>query len=191
MGKVFVQAESDLHQATAELIELQFPDLHKVGLTLDILMASNEDGDAVSHNGYKALAMVKITNLEGRARGLKDAVIIIDAEAFEEMTLRQREALLHHELTHLIPVRDDKMGGFKFDDLSRPKLQIKKHDVQFGWFLATAEIYGKDSPEVFQAQRIFDQHGQSLLLLGDGDDSLRPAPKEKATPRRKGNNASA
>lgn len=48
------------------------------------------------------------------------------------------------------------------DDLGRPKLKMRKHDVEIGWFKIIAERHGAHSIERQQAKIIFDTMGQSF-----------------------------
>ena len=168
--KVYDKAPQEVHDRCAQLIESYYPDLAKAELTLDILFAVNENGDAVSHGGYPALAMVRIVNLKDRVKGLADAEITIDQKAYEDMTDEQKDALLDHELHHLIVLKDDD-GFIKTDDVGRPKLKIKKHDYQMGWFREVAVRHGRNSPEVYQARILWERDGQAFfpMLLGNQD----------------------
>jgi hypothetical protein len=169
--KVYEKAEPHVYHKAESLIKQFHPELQKAELTLDILMATNEAGDAVSHGGYPALAVVRITNLKDRVLGMADAQITIDARAYENMTDEQRNALLDHELTHLQVLYDDD-HLMKTDDIGRPKLKMKKHDYQFGWFRVIAERHGRASPEVYQARILWEKDGQAFFpMLVDSQDA--------------------
>lgn len=164
MPKTFEPAPPTVKARANALIERHagLHDLWKCELRIDYLFATNDTGDAVSHRGYPALAVVRIVNLKDRTKGMGDAEITIDAAKYIKMTERQQDALLHHELHHLIIVGDDE-GKVKLDDQGRPKLKMRKHDYDFGWFTDIAELYGLDSPEVTQAKIIWDDAHQSLF----------------------------
>jgi hypothetical protein len=162
--KVYEKAEPHVYARAEMLIEQFHPHLQKAELTLDILMATNENGDAVTHGGYPALAVVRIVNLKDRVKGMADAEITIDAKAYQNMTDQQRNALLDHELTHLQVVYDDH-HIMKTDDIGRPRLKLKKHDYQFGWFREIAERHGKHSPEVYQAKILWEADGQAFFPM--------------------------
>lgn len=124
-----------------------------------------EDGeptnDAITHNGRRAYGLCKIVNLKDRAKGNGDAEILIDHDYWKNIPEEQQRALLDHELTH-IQVCLGKNGDMKLDDLSRPKLAIRKHDIEVGWFSAVAKRHGAASIERIQAAEILEMKGQLL-----------------------------
>ena len=162
MSKTYDNAPDEVIEQINDLLELYHPKLKEAGVTIHALMAHSTGGDAVSVGGYPALACVRIISLKDRVKGMKDVEIVIDAERFDELTEPQRLALLDHELHHLETVPDEG-GGCKRDDASRPKLVMRRHDVQFGWFKTIAERHGSNSPEQIQAKTLIDKHGQSFF----------------------------
>lgn len=130
-------------------------ELHEAGVTVDAVFAFNENGDhPVKFGGYPALAVIKINSLKNRIKGAMDAEITIDRDAYNAMNELQRVALIDHELHHLIIARD-KEDNVKFDDASRPKLKMRKHDYQMGWFRDIALRHKDNSPEVYQAKMLW------------------------------------
>ncbi len=164
MPKAYEPAPPTVKARANALIERHagLHDIWKSELRIDYLYATNDTGDAVSHRGYPALAVIRIVNLKDRTKGMGDAEITIDAARYMRMTERQQDALLHHELHHVIVVHDDD-GKVKTDDQGRPKLKMRKHDFDFGWFTDIAELYGLDSPEVTQAKVMWDEANQALF----------------------------
>jgi hypothetical protein len=116
-------------------------------------------GNAITHQGVKALGLAKIVNLKDRVKGCKDAEILIDWEWWKAHDEEQQKAVLDHELTHL-KVQVSKTGALKTDDLGRPKLTMRKHDIQFGWFNCVALDNGVASIERTQATMIVEVFGQ-------------------------------
>lgn len=159
--KSYDQAPPEVHERVATLIRRFYPDLDRVGVRIDLLMASTdaEDGHAVTHQGYPALAVVKILDLKNRTMDRGDAEIVIDRDAYDGMADEERDALLDHELYHLLTV-NDKFGRPKMDDHDRPKLKMRKHDFQVGWFHEIARRHQINSQEVQQAQAFVGEQGQ-------------------------------
>ena len=162
----FTQADSSVHEMAAELIRKYHPELHAGGATFDILMVhpetdqdGNAKGPAITHQGYPAAGLAKIVSLKDRAKGQRDGEIQIDAEAWGDYSDEQRQALLDHELQHFVVARDS-YNVFQFDDLSRPKFRMRKHDVQIGWFDVIAQRHRAASGEVEQARELFQVRGQ-------------------------------
>lgn len=132
------------------------------GVTVTGLFAfDSESSDAVlKHQGYPAGAVVRITPLKDRALGIADATIVVDRAGWLALSQRQRNALIDHELTHLERKLDKDSGDQLFDVLDRPKLTMRKHDHQFGWFDEVAQRHGEASPEVRQARVLMESSGQ-------------------------------
>lgn len=153
-------------ESTVQLIkstlEKYHPELVEAGVTVEALMAFNDTGYPVKANGYPALACIRIVPLKSRIKGMADAEITIDKGAYDALNEPQREALLDHELNHLI-VKRDKEQNIKVDDLDRPCLKMRKHDYQMGWFKVIAERHKENSPEVYQAKLLWRNDSKTFF----------------------------
>lgn len=141
-----------------EIIEQYRGELRDAGLKIDIVKAyatRNENGDptgpAIKLHGQPAHAIVRIIGLKDRAKGHGDAEITVDGDDWHLFSEMEQRAILHHEIEHLVLVTDAKSGAVKRDDLDRPKLRMRLHDHQFGWFDNVARIYRENAIEVQQA----------------------------------------
>lgn len=144
-------------------MEQYHEELHNAEVTVDAMFAHNENGDhPVKLGGYPALAYIKITSLKNRIKGMMDAEIMIDGDAYKMMTEAQRIALIDHELHHLM-LTYDKEENIKTDDANRPKLKMRKHDYQMGWFRDIALRHGDNSPEVFQAKMLWNADANTFF----------------------------
>jgi hypothetical protein len=132
------------------------------GITVSGLFAFDHESSlpVLKHGGYPAGAVVRITPLKDRALGVADATIVVDRAGWLALSQRQRNALLDHELTHLERKVDKETGELMCDVLERPKLLMRKHDHQFGWFDEVAQRHGEASPEVRQARVLMESSGQ-------------------------------
>jgi hypothetical protein len=134
-------------------------------VTIDLLFAyadRNEAGeraaDALSKGGVRALGIAKIITLKDRVAGRGDAEITLDGDWWADAKEQQRRALLDHELHHLaVSIKE---GCSVYDDAGRPKLKMRKHDYEFGWFTIIAARHGKFSIEVEQSTRIMHEQGE-------------------------------
>jgi len=115
--------------------------------------------DALTKGGLKALGICRKISLKDRALGRGDAEIALDGDWWQDADADQQAALLDHELHH-ISVKADKHGNAQYDDLGRPQLKLRKHDVEVGWFKCIAERHGASSQEQIQAKSIMDNAGQ-------------------------------
>lgn len=150
-------------ETITKLIEANHPELVEANATVDSIFAFDDKGGfPVKTNGYPSAANIKISNLKSRVKGAADAEIIIDREAFNAMSTTQQEALIDRELYRLV-VKRDKEGNVKTDDAERPVLRLKKFDYMLGWFKEIAIRHGQDSPEVYQANILWQKDGRTFF----------------------------
>jgi hypothetical protein len=144
------------------------------GVTVAALFVFDHESSVpvLKHQGYPAGAVVRITPLKDRALGIYDAQIVIDRAGWLALSQRQRDALVDHELTHLTRKIDKETGDMLVDILGRPKLVMRRHDHQHGWFDEIAQRHGEASPEVRQARRLMESSGQLYF-------DFEPAPPEQ------------
>jgi Putative phage metallopeptidase len=164
MPATYDPGDSEINGRIKTIIDEYFADLKEAGVKVKVLFAASDEPPAVKHQGYAASAMIRINNLRERTLGNGDALMIVDKKAYDELTSdRDRDALMHHELHHLIVKRDKEGNDILKDDLGRPRLGMRKHDFQVGWFAETARIFGKNSPEVRQARQMVELGGEFLF----------------------------
>lgn len=68
-----------------------------------------------------------------------DFVVLLNQEAWDELTEAQRLALLDHELCHVVPVLDDN-GKPQLNERGHPCFRLRKHDLEE--FRAVVERHG-------------------------------------------------
>jgi hypothetical protein len=161
----------------AEMIQTydELMPLKECGLTVELSWAraiEKKDGTkspAITHGGYPALGLASKFKLQDRIHGKPDVRVTIDADWWDENDDQKRKALLFHELYHFEPKMDDTGLVAERDDAHRPKVLLRKHCVQVGWFYAVARRFGGNSQECIQFKGIVDEGGQVLLpgILGD------------------------
>lgn len=174
MSKVFSKAPDECHDRVKHLIKLFRPDLRDAGLRIDLISVTNDDpeGEALTHQGYPAYAVVRAIDSKGRTMGRGDAEIVIDEAKYITMTDAQKDALLDHEIHH-IELKLNKKGRVKLDENGRPKIGMRKHDVQIGWFEEIAKRHGQASIECKQATQIFLSGAQTFFaFVGDEQKQL-------------------
>lgn len=161
--KHYSEAPQEVAERVSALVAKYHPELVELKVRFDLLyVESDADGDGcLTHRGCPAYAVVRITSKKERAKGEGDAEIVIDRKRYENLPARTQNALLDHEIHHVVPKRSKKGGVL--DSLGRPKLAIRKHDREFGWFDVIAERHGDWSIEVKQAKSIMAQAGQAYF----------------------------
>lgn len=144
-------------------------DLHAAGVTIQATMATRIDKEsgeieqALRMRNYPIAAKIQITSYQDRVRGIPDVKLTIDEFQWRQLPESRREALIDHELTHVM-VAYDADGQVKRDDLKRPKLKSRAHDFELGWFTEVAERHGEAAIEVREIQRFHETWGQFCLF---------------------------
>jgi hypothetical protein len=147
-------ANEEVNLTIQKVMKENHGDLHAEGVTITALIARSEEGPAIKVRGSEAVGCIRITKLAERTLGLGDAVMILDGESMIAWSSKRLQAVIDHELRHLMLAKNKKTGQIQRDDEGRPKLRIRPHDFEFGWFARTAELYGEESYEVSQAREI-------------------------------------
>lgn len=182
----YARGDSDLHKTVQDVMERYHGDLDDAEVTVTVLLAygprdahGDPVGPAITVHGVPAWASIKVTSLRDRAAGMSDAIMLLDGDRIDEWSYEELEAVIDHELTHL-ELRVDERGNVKRDDLDRPRLAIRRHDWQFGWFDEVARRHGAASPEVRQAKQLAEASGDLYQLYLPG---MGPSKRKSATRR--------
>lgn len=169
MSKTYTDAPEAVYEKIAALLQAYYPEVVEAGVTVTALMATATAGNAVTHGGYAATAVIRAVSLKDRVKGMRDVEITIDSERYDEMTEAQKDGLLDHELYH-IELENDTEGELKRDDIGRPKVRMRKHDWQMGWFEKIAQRHGDNAPECIQAKQLLDKAGQYFFPFIKGTE---------------------
>ncbi|MEA3210974.1 MAG: hypothetical protein QOE70_4031 [Chthoniobacter sp.] len=149
-----------------------------------MFISRNDDDEGVtpvlSHGGVPALALARVVGGKDRAKGCSDAEILIDRDRYNDCHPAQQDALLDHELQHF-ELATDKFGAPTHDAGYRPKLKLRPHDYDFGWFECVARRHGMASFEVQQAKVMMDESGEVLFPFMHSMESS-PVPLPISTP---------
>lgn len=134
-------------------------------VTVDFLFAygkENADGtikDAIKVHGVRALGYAKTVGIKERTLGHSDALIVVDGDWWSTSGEEEHLALLDHELYHFEVRRGEDFEVLR-DDAGRPKLKMRPHDYEFGWFKTIAKRHGTHSAERIQFKRLCEEAGQ-------------------------------
>lgn len=171
---IYESAGSDVYDLIDEVMRAYHPELVKAGVEIVAKMAmAKRDADgrpklpALKVHGVPANGAIRITTPLERAMEIGDAIMLLDGEQWPDWSDAQRRALVDHELQHLIAANtgDDEKDT---DDYGRPKLSIRPHDREFGWFDCVAKRHGEHSFEHSQLtafrQSCVDPGGAQLWL---------------------------
>lgn len=164
----FQKAIGELPELAVELLE-RYDTHHPIRdarVKIDLIWAygdrdddDNLISDALKKNGIRAYGLAKVLSLKDRVMGRGDCEILIDHDFWETASEETHAALLDHELVH-IQLKLDKTGAVIADDIGRPKLKLRKHSYEIGWFSEVAARHGVHSIERQQAKQMMDESGQ-------------------------------
>jgi hypothetical protein len=175
---VLSQAPAHIVDFVNNVVEAYHPDLLSSEVRIDVLLASPTDRE-IDHDlpplklhGYAAAAVARVVPLKQRVKGCGDVEVTICEQSWKDLDDDERTALIDHECSHFNLAVDHKSGQVKTDDCGRPKLKMRLHDVQAGWFLDVAKRHGMASMEVKQAREIQEKYGQLLFSWAEGPPSL-------------------
>lgn len=183
MAKTYSKAPPEFRGLIGEVLQKYHPDLCDMKLLVDAMFVyASRDADgqptgpALSgKSGYPAAAQISVTRLKDRVMGRGDCEMLVDGDRCVKWSRDAQIALIDHEIEHL------EFTG-NVDDIGRPKLKIRPHDVEFGWFDSVARRHGDTSFEVTQAKRFFCQRSLRQLYLpgfedvmpNDDPDAIKP-----------------
>jgi hypothetical protein len=185
-------ADDELDALVKDAMELYRPDLASAGVQVKTLLAFPTDKDmeahaeggadlptptVLKHHGYPALAVIAVNSPKKRAEGCLDATLTLDGDAWVAMSDAQKEALLHHELLHLL-LQISETGALLTDDLSRPKLKIRPHDLQLGLFYEVARRHGTASVDFQEARDVSRRYAAGEFDKGYGAEGGAPSSVE-------------
>lgn len=173
MGKSYDICPKAVADRGAAILKKFHPDLAKVKVAIEYLFISHDgEGPALKLHGYACAAVVRIIPLKDRVAGRGDAEIVIDRDGWDNLPDASKDALLDHELTHLV-LQKDRNRKPKADDAGRPALKMRLHDQQLGWFDDVARRHGEASMEIRCARDLIAKRGQLYFQFG-GDAPAAP-----------------
>lgn len=168
MSKVYATAPSGVAERVAHIMKCFHRPLFDAGLKVDVLSVADTDPEcehALKLRGIPAYAIVRILDIKQRIKGHGDAEIHIDEATWLTLPDATKDAVIDHELTHLEVVINPKSKRVKLDCAGRPKLKMRLHDAEFGWFQSVAERHGAASIECKQATKLFLVHAQTFFAF--------------------------
>lgn len=173
MGKTYEKAPQYCLRLLGPILSKYHPELAEAELKVDMLIVraprdadGNPTGPALqAKSGFPAAACISVTKLKERVLGRGDCEIQIDGDRYRNWDESRLIAILDHELEHL-----EYTGNV--DDCGRPKLRLRPHDVEFGWFDSVARRHGDNSVEVVQAKQFFGARPLRQLYLPGWEDGV-------------------
>ena len=167
----YKRADSNVMELIDQMKTQYHSELDNLEVTVDCLLAygtRNEAGfltsPAITKNGVQCDAIVRITSLKDRVKGMADVEMLIDGDQIDDWNQEELGAIIDHELTH-VALATDNEGNPKSDDIGRPKLKMIQHDYEFGFFNSVARRHGHASAECRNCRRWLEMHETVQLYL--------------------------
>ncbi len=174
----FKLAPEDVTDLVNEIIQQHHLRLAENEVTVDVLMAyASGDGHAIMVRGVPALASAKIIRLLDRVAGRGDCQILLDGDHWQHHHENTKRAIIDHELTHF-ELQQEEDGEVKTDNIGRPKLRMRQHDHDYGWFDEIVRRHGNYAIEARQYRELQEKVKQKWLLFGH-DEVTAPKPAKK------------
>ena len=183
MASRFEKCPPEVRAIVEKVTKDVYPDLKKSGVTFDMLFAfadrdkdDNPKGPALMKGGYVVGATVKKTSVKHRILGLADVELIIDGDEWGDRSKQEREALIDHELRHIV-LEFDETGKAIVDKAGRPIIDMRNHDFQIGGFHDVIERHGRAAFEVQLLAEAVTPHlgGEQLGFVFDDPATLAKA----------------
>lgn len=161
------KAVADMAKSILEQFETHKP-LLDAKVKIDFVMAygdrdenDNLTGPAITSGGFQSLGVARKMPVKDRAMGRGDCEVMLDGDFWDDEAIPEarKRAVLDHELHHFQVVKDEE-DVLLLDSCDRPKLKLRRHDVEVGWFRVVAVRHGAESHERVQAKTLLDGDGQ-------------------------------
>lgn len=172
MSKIYTPAPVELLAQITRIMGDHHPHLVDAGVTIGCTLVAapaGKDGEisgpALRCRGWPALAVISITSLRDRAGGMPDARIQLDQSHWETASLDDQDAIIDHELEHLIVLLNT-VGKVKYDSAGRPKLKLRPHDYELGGFFSLIQRRGALAAEAKAYIRLHQSMTQQSFHWG-------------------------
>lgn len=170
MPATFGDCDSETLALAKEMLELHHRDLHEAGVDIYYRFkfgAPKAKGPTLTLHGRACAAIVQIHSADERSRGSKDVTITIDGDTWKDRPVAEKKAILDHEQSHPLLVRDKKTGQLMLADDQRPKLKMRQHDVEVGGFEEVMKRHKLNALESQSLAEIFSRDTvQGVLNFG-------------------------
>ena len=146
MPTFFDIPDPDMTNVLTDILTDYHNELLNACVNVGIIVVRKEGKETESMPAFPpALARVKITSRKNRLHCEHDAIIEICHFRWNSLTLAGQKALIDHELTHLVPmVKDEEIVK---DDLGRPRLKMRKDEIDLTAFTEVIARHGAEATD--------------------------------------------
>lgn len=117
---------------------------------------------AVKWHGSAAAAVARKYDLKRRLQTGYDCEILVDGATWDGTGDAGRLALIDHELTHFVVLKDD--NGPKMDDIGRPRLKLRPDDFLITGFVEVVERHGEYAGEAQSVKKVHEAIVRALAF---------------------------
>ena len=163
------RASNDVMNVVYDVMDRWHTELGKAEVGISVLMVhppENAEGEptgapAIKLHGAACYAKIKRLSAEDRIMAIGAGVVVdarmeIDAFRWGQLSKKQRDALIDHELTHLY-IREDTNGQVMLHDDGRPKLFMMPDDWQITGFERVTRRHGMDAIEFVTLRKVVEE----------------------------------
>lgn len=182
MPSSFAVADVTVTELCDDIIQKFHTDLDSSAVKIDIVLAFRDpegESPALLKEGHRVWGSSKVISLKDRVKGMGDAEITLDGDAWANMNEKSKRAILDHYLEHF-SVKRDKNGDFLFDDICRPIIKLRTPDKIVRLFHGAALRNGKSSYEASQLRSMFLSGPELLSFVPDSMEERRTELDEAA-----------
>ena len=147
-------ADSETMSFIKRVVRDRRPELLNVSISAILIYGANGKPAMPGKDG-KVLAKIQKTSAADARRGMPWLKLSLDGDHWSGCTGRQQEAIVFHELCHVVYDGDDDDG--------QPILSLRGHDWHVTGFEDVAKQFGDDSPEKLIAADFAERYGQLLM----------------------------
>lgn len=169
MAKTYTKAEPEVMNLLLDVLRRHHKELIDLQIRIGVLMVrpprtvnGEPKGAAIKVRGVPAAACMWLTTAKDRVHMPYDAIIEIDADRWDRLGDKERAALLDHEVTHIVVLKD-KNGGVETDEDLRPKLRTRPDEWTLSGFAEVIHRHGEAALEWQAVNKLVDQYGQLLF----------------------------
>ena len=146
MPTFFDIPDIDTSNLLKEMIDTYHDELNQANVNVGIIVVRREGKDGEGRDAFPpANARVRPTPRKYRLHCEHDAIIEICHHRWNTANTATKKALLDHELTHLLVM--EKEGAPMLDDLGRPRLKLRKDEIELTAFTEVIARHGSAAIE--------------------------------------------
>lgn len=168
----FEKAKRELYTRLAEVCAEYHPELEQIELKIGVVFAfatTNDDGEptglALSRGGKEVAWVAKVTDAAQRLTGSPDLLVKLNGDQWADWSEARQTSVLDEVLYAVEIVRDKETGNPESDDAGRPRIKLKKWDIDVQGFETIVRRHGEASLCRKALDHVYDRLRQQTLAF--------------------------